>query len=65
VWGTDVYTADSSVCAAAVHAGRIAFSSGGRVSIVMVDGKSSYTGSTRSGVTTQSWGPYQSAFTFP
>jgi hypothetical protein len=64
VWGTDVYTADSAVCVAAVHAGRIAFTAGGRVSIVMVDGKSSYAGSTRGGVTTQSWGPYQSAFTF-
>ena len=33
VWGTDVYTDDSSVCTAAVHAGRITLAGGGSVTI--------------------------------
>ncbi len=33
IWGTDVYTDDSSVCTAAVHTGLISLSSGGDVTI--------------------------------
>ncbi len=33
VWGTDVYSDNSSVCTAAVHAGKIALTSGGIVTI--------------------------------
>ena len=59
VWGTDVYTDDSSICTAAVHAGRISFASGGTITIEIRAGQTSYAGSTRSGVTTKdyaSWG---------
>src|SRR5262245_19802711 len=33
VWGTDLYTDDSAICAAAVHAGKIGTYSGGSVSV--------------------------------
>ncbi len=63
-WGTDIYTDDSSVCTAAVHAGLITFARGGRVTIEIVPGQSSYTGSTRNGVTTYGYGAWGGAFAF-
>jgi hypothetical protein len=63
VWGTDTYTDDSSICTAAVHAGRITFG-GGVVTIKPQPGLSGYVGSTRNGVTSQSWGAYRGSFIF-
>ncbi len=62
VWGTSVYTDDSSICTAAVHAGRITFARGGTVTVEVRKGRSSYTGSTRNGVTTRSYGPWPGSF---
>jgi len=62
VWGTDVYTDDSSVCTAAVHAGAITFGSGGTVTIEIRPGLSSYEGSSRYGVTTLSYGAWPGSF---
>lgn len=64
VWGTDLYTDDSSVCAAAVHAGLITFASGGTVTIEIRPGASSYTGSARNGVTSGNWGSFAGSFAF-
>ncbi len=55
VLGTDVYEDDSYVCTAAVHAGRITLAKGGSVTIEMRPGQDSYTGSTRNGITSQSY----------
>jgi hypothetical protein len=51
VYGTDLYTDDSSVCTAAVHAGLITLSRGGEVTIEIRPGAATYTGSTRNGIT--------------
>jgi tetratricopeptide (TPR) repeat protein len=64
VWGTDLYTDDSSVCKAAVHAGLITFSSGGRVTFEPRAGAPSYSSSTRNGVTTSSYGSWNGSFVF-
>ena len=64
VWGTDIYTHDSSVCTAAVHAGLITFEDGGEVVIEMAPGQPSYLGTTANGVTTTSWGPWSRSFVF-
>lgn len=64
VWGTDLYTDDSSVCTAAVHAGRISMSRGGSATIVLKAGAQSYAGSTRRGVTTSGYGPWDGSFAF-
>jgi hypothetical protein len=64
VWGTDVYTDDSSICAAAVHAGLITFESGGPVVFEIVDGRQAYTGSQRNGVTSYDYGPWSGSFVF-
>lgn len=63
VWGTDIYSDDSSVCTAAVHAGVIGFG-GGMVHIVIQPGQSQYIPSTRYGVTSSSWGQWGRSFSF-
>ena len=65
VRGTDVYTDNSLVCGAAVHAGLIQMGTGGSVTIRIVASPSTFTGSTRNGVTStgiQGW--YGNAFEF-
>ena len=51
VYGTDVYTDDSSICSAGVHAGLITQKSGGMVTIKLQQGVESFPASTRNGVT--------------
>ena len=62
VWGTDIYTLDSSICTAAVHAGKLRMQSGGSVEIEVRPGESSYKGSTRNGIKTNDFGPYARSF---
>ena len=64
VWGTEVYTDDSSVCTAAVHAGLITLASGGNVVIEIRPGQTSYTGSQRHGITSRNWGSWGGSFVF-
>ena len=61
VWGTGVYSDDSSVCTAAVHAGAIGFD-GGRVVIEIRPGQSSYSASERNGVSSAEWGAWDGSF---
>lgn len=66
VWGgasgTPYYTDDSSISAAAVHAGVLASGKTGLVEITIQPGKSIYTGSTENGVTTKSYGSYDGSY---
>ncbi|PJF27741.1 MAG: hypothetical protein CUN53_02910 [Phototrophicales bacterium] len=62
VWGTDIYTDDSSICTAAVHAGVITPASGGTFEIMIMAGQSGYPGSTRNGVMTSQWGSWDRSF---
>jgi hypothetical protein len=62
VWGSGVYTDDSSVCTAGVHAGVVTLAAGGGVTIEMRAGESSYSASTRNGVTTVSYGSWGGSF---
>ena len=63
VWGTDIYTEDSSICRAAVHAGAIG-ANGGPVSIIAVGGQPSYSGSTRNGVKSSAYGSWGASYMF-
>lgn len=63
VWGTEVYTTDSSICTAAVHSGAIT-SDGGLVAIQIVDGRSAYDGTAANEVTSIDYGPWNSSFIF-
>lgn len=62
LWGTDLYTDDSSICTAAVHAGLISARSGGMVTIEMRAGATSYRGTTRNGVTSAAYGAWKGSF---
>jgi len=64
VWGTDVYSDDSSICSAAVHAGRIIVGSGGPVLVFVQPGRASYRGSARHGVTSRSRAASPGSFSF-
>ena len=64
VIGSSVYSANSSVCSAAVHAGQISVTQGGNVVILMQAGRSSYPGTFKNGVTSRAAGPSQGSFTF-
>lgn len=63
VYGTNVYTADSAVCPAAIHAGAIP-PAGGRARVVFGPGQDAYPGSTQNGITTSEWGFYARSFSF-
>lgn len=62
VWGTDIYTDDSSICTAAVHAGVITLANGGTFEMMIMAGQSGYPGSTRNSVTTSQWGSWDRSF---
>lgn len=64
VWGSDVYTDDSSICSAAVHSGLITARDGGRVTIRIQPGAEFYNGTTRNGVSSQRYGAWQGSFSF-
>lgn len=62
VWGTDVYTDDSNLCNAAIHAGAIAAKDGGTVLVTWAHGQPTYVGSEKNGVTTQDYGHWERSF---
>lgn len=63
VWGTDIYTDDSSVCPAARHAGAID-ARGGTVTFSMQQGLGGYEGAARNGVSSSTYGPWESSYAF-
>jgi hypothetical protein len=63
-WGTDIYTHDCSIMSAAIHAGIITREQGGIVTIEIMPGQNSYTGSTRNGITSQNYGQWNGSFKF-
>ncbi|MHA6324289.1 LCCL domain-containing protein [Roseivivax sp. CAU 1753] len=73
VWGSDMYTSDSSICGAAIHAGlaRPSASQDGAISyrgVVTLKGARGcpfYRGSTARGITTASYGEWGGSFYFP
>lgn len=62
IWGTDVYSDDSSVCTAGVHVGAITLARGGNVVIQIRPGESGYSGSTHNGVQSSSYGSWEGSF---
>ncbi len=62
VWGTDIYTGDSALAAAAVHAGAVALGATGVVKVTIVPPLQQYQGSTRHDITSQSYGHYRTAY---
>jgi|GEM_PF-6480628 len=62
VWGTDVYTDDSHIATAAVHAGLVKPGERAIVTLTIVESPDHHGGSTRHGITTQNYGSYHSSF---
>ncbi|XP_076807889.1 uncharacterized protein LOC143451316 isoform X2 [Clavelina lepadiformis] len=63
IWGSAVYTHDSSICRAAIHDGRLT-DNGGDLTVFRQPGQSSYTGIERNSITSSSYGAWDSSFTF-
>ncbi|MBX3687117.1 MAG: hypothetical protein KF909_13335 [Rhodocyclaceae bacterium] len=57
VWGSNVYTADSSLCRAAAHAGVVA-RTGGSITALREAGRDLYVGTGRNGVQSSDYGTY-------
>ncbi|MBI3505139.1 MAG: hypothetical protein HY059_09875 [Proteobacteria bacterium] len=55
VWGSDVYTTDSDLAPAAVHAGLLKTGEKGVITVSVLPGQDSYKGETRNDVSSQTW----------
>jgi hypothetical protein len=62
IYGTDIYTDDSSACTAGVHVGAITFEDGGTVVVSLAGPQTSYESSERFGVTSQAWDEWPGSF---
>lgn len=62
IWGTDIYTDDSSICSAGVHAGAIKADVGGTVTVEIRNGERSYVGSVRNKVESFGYGEWEGSF---
>ena len=66
VWGgaDGIYTDDSRLGKAAVHAGLLRVGEQGVVRVRIIEGQSKYTGNTKNGITTAGYGSYMGSFKF-
>lgn len=62
VWGTGAYTDDSSIAAAAVHAGLLKPGELGFLRVTVAPGRESYAASEMNGIKSQAYGPFQGSF---
>ena len=62
VYGSDIYTQDSSICTAAVHAGLFSLAQGGVVTIEYRPGRATYGSTVRNGIKSRTWGEYPRSF---
>lgn len=59
VWGTGVYTDDSTLAMVCVHAGLLRIGETGLIEVTLLPGLEEYEGSTQNGITSQSYGSWQ------
>jgi hypothetical protein len=62
LWGTDIYSGDSTIGAAAVHAGLLKPSQTAILRVTVVTPPEKFPGSVRNGVTSTEYGRYQYAW---
>jgi LCCL domain/Carboxypeptidase regulatory-like domain len=62
IWGDGIYTDDSNLGVAAVHAGALRVGERGRVRITMLPGRSSYDGATRNGIASRTYNAWQGSY---
>lgn len=64
VWGTDLYTDDSTLAAAAVHAGVLQAGQTGVVTVTITGEQAGFTGSERNGIASRNYGSWGGSYTF-
>jgi hypothetical protein len=64
IWGTDIYTLDSNLALAAVHAGVLKPGQTGVVRVKILGAQQAFTSSTRNGVTSMEFGPFPGGYKF-
>ena len=64
IWGSGPYSSDSPIGTAAVHAGKISFEGGGEVTIQFIGEAPRFNGSTKHGVTSESFNDQMEAYIF-
>ena len=64
IWGDEVYTSDSVLAVAAVHAGLLAPGESGVVTVEVIEGPASYEGVERNGVVSRSYASWDVAYRF-
>lgn len=62
VWGTDLYTADTNLATACVHAGALKPGEAGIVKVTIVASPAQFTASTRNGISSHSYAQYPAAY---
>jgi hypothetical protein len=62
LWGTDLYTTDSTLAMAAVHAGVLAVGQTGVVKVTILPGQQAYAGTQRNGIASSPWNAYPASF---
>jgi hypothetical protein len=62
VWGSGVYTSDSTLATAAVHAGAVKAGDTALVNVRIVPPPATFSSSTQNGVTSSPYGPYPGAY---
>ena len=62
LWGTDVYTTDSTLALTCVHAGILRPGETNLVRVVFLEGRKSYSGSTRFGIRSLPWAKYHKSY---
>ncbi|CAF1440961.1 unnamed protein product [Adineta ricciae] len=64
IWGTNIYTDDSNLATAAVHAGILRVGQTSTIIVKILPGQSSYTASNRNGVNSFSYGSWIGSYSF-
>jgi len=62
IWGTGIYTDDSRLAKAAVHAGVLTAGESGAVRVTILPGQASYSGSAANGVVSEPYGAYSGSY---
>lgn len=62
IWGDGIYSDDSDLGTVAVHAGILKDGQTGKVKVTILPGQSSYSGTSRNGVTSSTWSSFGGSF---
>ena len=62
IYGTDIYTDDSDLSTAAVHAGLLKVGEKGVIKVTILPGQASHSSSTRHGITSSPWSAYPGSY---